>query len=180
MEAEAGAESPENPEIIGKRYILLEKLGKGGMGVVFKAIDRLTRQPVALKRVSGGALLIRSGEESFDRRLALAQEFQTLASLRHPHIISVLDYGFDAQNQPYLTMDLLDRPQTILEIGWRTHSLLTKVNFLVQTLQALAYLHRRGILHRDLKPGNILVTKGQIKLLDFGLSMAHEQNAGVV
>src|SRR5258707_9372160 len=116
MEAEAGAESPENPEIIGKRYILLEKLGKGGMGVVFKAIDRLTRQPVALKRVSGGALLSRSGEESFDRRLALAQEVQTLAPLRPPPIINVLDYGFDRPNQTYLTMDLLDRPPTIPQI----------------------------------------------------------------
>src|SRR5262245_42605085 len=130
MQAEADAQRQAVPEVVSKRYTLLEALGKGGMGVVFRSIDRLTRQTVALKRVSGGALLTRSGAEAFDRRLALAQEFQTLASLRHPHIISVLDYGFDEQHQPYLTMDLLERPQTILEIGWRTHSLLTKVNLL--------------------------------------------------
>src|SRR5258708_13220504 len=104
------------------------------MGVVFKGIDRRTRPPVALKRVSGGALLSRSGEESFDRRLALAPEFQTLAPLRHPHIFSGLDFGFYAHNQPYLPMDLFNPPPTLLQIVWRTSSLLPNVNFLFPTL----------------------------------------------
>jgi serine/threonine protein kinase len=80
-------------QIIGNRYVILDQIGAGGMGVVYRALDRLTGQPVALKcvTVSGEQLQFASKGGSSDLRLALAQEFRTLASLRHPHIISVLD-----------------------------------------------------------------------------------------
>src|SRR5690606_12374779 len=110
---------------------------------------------------------------SMDVEVALAREFRTLASLRHPHIISVLDYGFDETVQPYFTMELLENAQDIVEAG----SVLSEdeqVELLVQVLQALAYLHRRGIVHRDLKPDNVLVSNGQVKVLDFGLAVAQE------
>lgn len=160
--------------IIGKRYILHHELGHGGMGTVFRATDRLMGVPVALKRVlqttpDGSKQGASSGH---DQRLALAQEFKVLASLRHPNIISVLDYGFDEDRQPYYTMELIQDARTILEASI-DQPLERQVDLLAQMLQALVYLHRRGVIHRDLKPRNVLVTREkQVKLLDFGLSVA--------
>jgi tetratricopeptide (TPR) repeat protein len=166
------------PALIGKRYILHEELGKGGMGIVYRATDRLTGQVIALKQVmtpSKDPFATRIGDDEStagsEFRLALAQEFQMLSSLRHPNIISVLDYGFDAQRQPYFTMDYLESAQTLLEAA-KDQSVGFKTDLLAQTLQALAYLHRRGILHRDLKPANVLVKNGIVKVLDFGLATA--------
>lgn len=107
-------------------------------------------------------------------RLHLTQEFRTLAGLRHPHIVSVLDYGFDRVKKPYFTMELLDGAGP-LQATARGQPFAVRLGLILQILQALTYLHRRGILHRDLKPSNILVLSGpggpQIKLLDFGLAM---------
>jgi len=166
------------PPIIGKRYRLHEELGKGGMGAVYHATDRLTGQDVALKRVfiPTSQLRFASYSENSDRFLALAQEFRVMASLRHPNIISVLDYGFDDELQPYFTMELLVKAQTLSSIA-KGKSDKDKVRLLIQLLQALAYLHRRAIIHRDLKPSNILVVNGQIKVLDFGLSITQEQSS---
>jgi len=157
--------------IVGRRYELLNQLGKGGMGAVYRAVDRLTGQTLALKRVSNldEQYHLPSNPGGVDLRVALAQEFQALAPLRHPNVIGVLDYGFDQNGYPYFTMELLESPQTIVQAG-RNQPLLKQVNLLIQMLQALTYLHRHGILHRDLKPGNVLVTHGQVKVLDFGLS----------
>ena len=161
------------------RYRLLEAIGTGGMGAVYRAHDRLTGQTVALKQVQVApqALAFASRPATTDTQsllLALAQEFKLLASLRHPHIISVLDYGFDTNRQPYFTMELLEQPQTLLEAG-RGQPLAVQIDLLIQTCQALAYLHRRRILHRDLKPENVLVSGGRVRVLDFGLSIARDQ-----
>ena len=147
-------------------------LGKGGMGIVYQAADRLTGQQVAFKRVLTPAEQPRdvTGSDSADPRLVLAQEFQILASLRHPNIIGVLDYGFDAERQPYFTMELLRHPKTIAKAGFR-QPLDTQTDLLVQLLRALVYLHQRQILHRDLKPNNVLVEQDTVKVVDFGLSI---------
>ncbi|APR83966.1 Serine/threonine protein kinase [Minicystis rosea] len=107
-------------------------------------------------------------------RLTLAREFRLLSSLRHPNIISVLDYGFDDELRPYFTMELLEGAESILLAG-RGKSLEVKVDLIAQTLQALAYLHRRGVIHRDLKPGNVMVVDGRVKVLDFGVSILRER-----
>src|SRR4051812_21003911 len=167
-------------DLIGKRYQLLDKLGAGGMGVVYRATDRLTGQTVALKQVIPSTIdpdtapTIYLGKES-SFQLALAQEFRTLASLRHPNIISVLDYGFDQTRQPYFTMDLLENAVTINEAAVGL-PLAEKIDLIIQTLRALTYLHRRAILHLDLKPGNVMVTDGQVKVLDFGLSSGRNES----
>jgi hypothetical protein len=164
------------PPRINNRYDILDRIGAGGMGVVYRADDRLTGQHVALKRVtvtSERSVFTSTGAYD-DFRLALAQEFRMLASLRHPHIISVLDYGFDDDQQPFFTMDLLENAQTLLEAG-QEKPLHVQIGLLVQALQALAYLHRRGVIHRDVKPDNMLVLNGQVRVLDFGLAVAREQ-----
>ena len=170
------------PTTINNRYILHEPLGQGAMGIVYRATDRLSEKIIALKSVTipGRKLQFASQAgllSNQDYRLALAQEFQNLASLRHPNIISVLDYGFDELSQPFFTMNLLSRARTIIDSGM-SQDVETKVNLLIQLLQALAYLHRRNILHRDLKPENILVTENRLRVLDFGLSISREEAKG--
>lgn len=160
--------------MLDPRYRLEVEVGRGGMGAVYRAYDRLTGQTVALKQVAIDAHRLRFGTEAAlaDFNLALTREFQYLAGLRHPHIVTVLDYGFDAQQQPYFTMEWLAPAQTIIQAGllrpWPE-----RLALLAQLLQALIYLHRRGIIHRDLKPANVLVTpEAGVKVLDFGLSVS--------
>ena len=157
--------------ILNHRYILHDKLGEGGMGAVFQATDRLTGETLALKRVmiDPADLSFMSQSTTVDLQTALAHEFKVLSALRHPHIISVLDYGFDEDGYPYFAMPLLTDacPLTEAAQGLPIHE---QVALLIQLLQALAYLHHRGVLHRDLKPGNVLVQDGVVYLLDFGLA----------
>jgi tetratricopeptide (TPR) repeat protein len=159
------------------RYRLLDKLGEGSTGDVYRAHDRLTGQTVAIKQMTTQTRTTGSFEETVDLRLSLVHEFETLASLRHPHIIDVLDYGFGLgeEQRPYIVMTLLERPQTILAAA-QEKPLAQQIDFLVQMLQALSYIHRHRILHRDLKPGNVLVVDGQVKLLDFGLALTREES----
>ena len=107
--------------------------------------------------------------------VALAREFSLLSSLRHPNIISVLDYGFDTEARPYYTMELLESPRTLLEAGAEMDRA-GKATLVFQMLQALSYLHRRSVVHRDLKPGNVMVVDGQVKLVDFGIAQHRDQS----
>jgi len=157
---------------VGRRYELVRPLGKGGMGTVFQATDLLTGNVVALKQVHLPVQQIsfNSRDDNDDQNLALAQEFRALATIRHPNIISVYDFGFAGEGQPYITMEYIAGGRTILEYG-KELPVQQKAKLIVQMLQALVYLHRRGILHRDLKPTNALVQDGRLKVLDFGLSV---------
>jgi tetratricopeptide (TPR) repeat protein len=174
-------------ESINNRYLLHGMLGEGAMGVVYRATDRLTGRPVALKRVYAApeSLLFNSRSAHEDVRLALAREFQALSSLRHPNIISVLDYGFTHDHIPFFTMELLEDRRTIIQAGSGA-ALEVKIDLLVQLLRALVYVHRQGILHRDLKPGNVLVCKDPVsgadvvKVLDFGLSIEAGEARGTL
>lgn len=151
-----------------RRYELLQSLGAGGMGAVFRAVDRLTGETVALKQVVANPMQ----PTTLEFRLALAHEFQALAALRHPHVVAVRDYGFEAE-QPYFTMELLPQARSFVAAA-QFLSLSQKIDQLLSLLTALVYIHRQGIIHRDLKPGNVLVTQNVVKLLDFGLATMGE------
>src|SRR5271165_3524154 len=102
--------------VIASRYILNEPLGQGAMGIVFRAEDRLTGDLVALKQVLPPGARAPSSPTSdlSDPVVALASEFRILAGLRHPNIVSVLDYGVDHQ-MPFFTMQLLENTQSLTE-----------------------------------------------------------------
>jgi tetratricopeptide (TPR) repeat protein len=159
---------------VDERYQLLRVLGAGGFGKVYLAKDRLGGL-VAIKQLHAGRYKAFSPhahppESGFGSALKLAHEFEVLASLRHPNIIGVLDYGFDGLQRPYLVLEVLENARKITDAG-RNQPLEVQVGLLVQMLQALIYLHRRGIIHRDVKPANVLVVDRQVKLLDFGLAV---------
>ncbi|MGJ3239692.1 MAG: serine/threonine-protein kinase PknK [Anaerolineae bacterium] len=212
--------SSTQPQFIANRYEILKTVGRGGMGVVYRCYDHVTRSEIALKQM----LVTMNANEDADQintavaktqsndmplqendtisvaspdtwrrdspfvgmrqtgdegsgalRLALSHEFETLARLRHPNIISVLDYGFDALKMPFFTMPLLESPRTITEAS-QTAPLEEKISWLIEMLQALAYLHHQKIVHRDLKPDNALLTaEGTVKVLDFGLAVLRER-----
>lgn len=155
---------------LAKRYELHEVIGKGGMGVIYRATDHLNQNQVALKQVLHPSLLL-NNDENIQLRFALTNEFKTLAALHHPHIINVMDYGFHDM-RPFFTMDYLHHAQSIFTV--KTASLEEKIRLFIPVLQALIYLHQHNILHCDLKPSNILYSATQgVKLLDFGLAQNH-------
>jgi len=165
-------------QVIDRRYVINDVLGQGGMGVVYNATDRLFNKPVALKQVLATAE-VKSLSTSYgldDYRLSLAREFKLSASLRHPNIVDVLEYGFDTDDIPYYTMEVLNEPLSILDYALQ-QPLSDRFELLIQLLNALAYLHRRGIVHRDLKPANVLIENGHVKVLDFGLSVMNDRVA---
>ncbi len=167
-----------NETFVNKRYRLIKQIGEGGMGIVYQALDRLTGGDVALKRVAlpDREKIGLSTSDANDIRRTLVQEFKILASIRHPYIINVLDYGFDSNRQPFFTMELLEDTQTLVA-ACQKRPLEVKIRLIVQMLQALAYLHRRGIVHRDLKPDNVLVVGDMVKVLDFGLAQKVDLDA---
>lgn len=159
--------------LVDKSYWLHERLGQGGMAAVFRASYRLTGDTVALKLVAGDRFESNGDTttDSFQLRLALVREFQTLASLHHPNIVEVQGYGIDEGRDPFFTMELLQQPRTIVEAA-SGQPLEVKIELLTQLLRALVYVHRRGLLHRDLKPSNVLCVNGQVKVLDFGIAVS--------
>lgn len=164
--------------LISDRYEIEARLGGGSMGQVYRVLDHQTGQVLALKQMMVIDALqeaeIRKGVPE-DHRV-LDSEFQHLASLRHPNIVCVIDYDFDQSGRPYFTMEYLADAQTVVEYGAGLPAA-EKIALLAQLFAAIAYLHENGVLHRDLKPDNLLVVDSELRLLDFGLS-TNMTNAG--
>lgn len=116
-----------------RRYQIQSAIGHGGMGIVHRAFDRLTRTPVALKQVLAGPAQLQHNSQGPDPMLALASEFRVLAGLRHPFIVPVLDYGFDADRVPYYTMPLLEGAKPFVEYAQAADEP-TKTRLVVQLL----------------------------------------------
>ncbi len=162
---------------VGKRYERLAVLGRGATGTVYRANDRLHRRLVALKSAlmdvepPGDDPLT---SQPMRRSDSLAREFLLLSGLRHPNIVTCMEYGTGASDDPYFTMDLQNDAQPLHRYFGDALPHEAKVDMLVQVLHALAYVHRRGLVHRDVKPDNVLATASSfgrvVKLIDFGLA----------
>ncbi len=152
------------PAKIGK-YEVLEVLGEGGMGKVYKGVDPLIGRLVAIKVIVAAYI---DNPELLKR---FYREAKAVGNLQHPNIVTVYDLGEENKN-PYLVMQYLDgEPLNKLIAARRELPLLQKLRIVAQVCDALAYAHQRDIVHRDVKPANVILLKdGQVKLLDFGIA----------
>ena len=158
------------------RYEVVAELGRGAMGVVYKARDPQIDRLVAVKTVS---LWGQEPEEEQEFRLRFGNEAQAAGRLHHPGIISVFDVGEDPENQdPYIVLEYVSGESLQRVLAREKKLPLSKALKLAEELaDALAYAHAQGVVHRDMKPANILVTEdGHAKIADFGiakLNLAH-------
>lgn len=155
----------EQPTSIGK-YEVLAELGHGAMGTVYKARDPVLGRLVALKTMSEALLVEEEMRERFLR------EARSAAQLQHPNIVTIFDFDPDAAGIPYIAMELLDgHSLSQLMDQERPGPLEDKIHLIVQVCRGLDFAHKRGVIHRDIKPGNIQVLPdGTAKILDFGIA----------
>lgn len=173
---------PKMRELIGDhsmgRYRYISKIGSGGMGVVHKVLDLKTNQTLAMKILREG---LSGSDKAIDR---FFREARIAATLRHPNIVQIIDYNIsNTYGQSYIAMEFVDGPsmrdiveekfqQTYeVELGY----ILQVIDWSAQICDALAATHKKGIIHRDIKPDNILVAPDNIiKLTDFGIVHVEE------
>jgi serine/threonine protein kinase len=148
------------------RYEILQEIGRGAMGVVFKARDDLIGRLIALKTITASVAEDPGLLERFRR------EAKAAGALQHPNIVTIYEMG-EADGVPFIAMEYLEGGNLDAVISRRPPvPLPQKVGYLVQTCRALQYAHRRGVIHRDIKPANIVVTvEGVVKVVDFGIAL---------
>ena len=160
------------PQEVAGRYRLTRRLGAGGMSTVFLATDEVLERPVAVK------LLAEHLAEDEDFVARFRREALAAARLQHPNIVQVFDSGQDPEtDRHYIVMEYVDGPSTAELL--REHRQLDvdeTVRIVRDACHGLEYAHRAGVVHRDVKPGNLLLTAdGILKLADFGIAKAAEQ-----
>ncbi len=171
-----GSSQPENappfPEQIG-RYRIVRRIADGGMGSVFEAEQDHPRRRVALK-------VIRADLASHEIRRRFAHEAQILARLQHPGIAQIYDAGWadtPGGSQPYFAMEYVSGLPLTTYANQRSLDVRERLRVFVRICQAVQHAHQKGVIHRDLKPGNILVDdSGQPKVLDFGVARATDSD----
>jgi Tol biopolymer transport system component/predicted Ser/Thr protein kinase len=147
-------------------YRMVEKLGEGGMGVVYKALDTSLDRFVAVK------FLPRNPDA--ERRARFVQEAKAASALNHPNIVTVHEFGA-ADGEDFMVMEFIKGRTLAALVGSDGMKPADALKYSVQVAEALAAAHKAGIVHRDLKPGNIMVTdSGLVKVLDFGLAKLTE------
>ncbi|MCX6626237.1 MAG: serine/threonine-protein kinase, partial [Candidatus Solibacter sp.] len=150
-------------------------LGQGGMGIVYAAVrdDDEYQRKVAIK-------LVRGGGDSADLLTRFRRERQILATLSHPNIAQLFDGGATPDGQPYLVMELVEGEPLTDYCRRRNLDVRQRLELFRTVCSSVQYAHQQLVVHRDLKPGNILVTaSGVVKLLDFGIAkLLEEEPAG--
>ncbi|MBV9379062.1 MAG: Stk1 family PASTA domain-containing Ser/Thr kinase [Streptosporangiaceae bacterium] len=159
------------PRLLGDRYELEGVVGRGGMAEVYRARDIRLDRIVAIKTLRADL----ARDQTFQARFR--REAQSAASLNHPSIVAVYDTGEDMATGvpvPYIVMEYVDG-RTVRDLLIEGHRLLPErsLEIISGVLRALEYSHQAGIVHRDIKPGNVMVTRnGDIKVMDFGIARA--------
>src|SRR5262245_29252129 len=158
---------------IGK-YRIIERIGRGGMGSVYKAHDPVLDRLVALKVVSAET------DHTDELRARFFREAQACAKLSHPNVVTIHDLG-EADGNLFIVMELLEGDELRQLIARRTVTHLEdKLPLMIQICEGLEYAHGKGIVHRDVKPGNIFVLRnGQVKILDFGIAQIAAAETGL-
>ena len=151
-------------------FRLVEKLGEGGMGEVFKAVqEHPIQRTVALK-------LIRQGLVGRQALLRFDAERQTLALMNHPNIARIYEAGEGPRGRPYVVMEYLEGPSITEFCDTKRLTLEQRLELFDQILQGIRHAHQKGVIHRDLKPGKLLVVmedRPVLKIIDFGIAKVH-------
>ena len=158
----------DTPNLSGTRYTVVEEVGRGGMGAVYRARDTVLGRDVALK-------VIRTPDLPQPLAARLAQEARILARLEHPGIVPVHDLGALPDGRTYYVMKLVRgrRLDAWLAAG---RSLRERLDLLLRVAEAVAFAHAHGVIHRDLKPANIMVGEfGEVLVLDWGVAKLMEK-----
>lgn len=175
--------------LAGDKYIIENKIGEGGFGITYKAVQTGLNRPVCIKEYFLAGSCVRNtqaktvqlqgiSEEKYEKfRQAFVKEAQTVATLHHPNVVEVIDI-FDENNTSYMVMSFINGRtlQSIVDANGPL-SYPDAVNYMAQISNAVDYIHKQNILHRDIKPDNIMVTPDyKAILIDFGSAREFEQD----
>jgi serine/threonine protein kinase len=160
---------------LGNRYVVLSVIGRGGMSVVYKAKEMSTGEVVAVKTLRTHSLTDEMVVKRFQR------EAELLSRLNHPRIVNLHAYGTSARGQPYFVMDFLVGDNLVTVLKREDHLDAERFqDIFVQVCAAIEHAHKHGAIHRDIKPGNIMLTrtrrtKDYVKVVDFGIAKLAEE-----
>jgi len=155
------------------RFELVAEIGRGAMGIVYKAKDPMLERIVAIKTINMG--MDKDGAEMYEKRFY--QEARAAGGLNHPNIVTVYDIG-KTENACYMAMEYIEGPElrTLLLPG-KPLTVQLALSIAAQVAEGLAYAHERGVVHRDIKPANIMVPEsGPVKITDFGIARMRSSN----
>jgi serine/threonine protein kinase len=164
----------EQPEILAGRYEVMDVIGRGGMGVVYRAHDPLLGRDVAIK-------VLNVLSENSDSAAILRREARVLARLQHPGIVPIYDAGEFDDGRIFYVMRLV-RGTTLAKVTATGETLGNLMRHFLRACEAIDFAHGQGIVHRDLKPGNIMIgAQGETVILDWGIAaLSNERDAGVL
>ena len=145
-------------------YRIEQKLGEGGMGVVYLAVDKDLERKVALKTLTTG------GDQDEELVSRFLREAKAASRLQHPSIVTLYHFGVEGDTR-YMVMEFIEGQTLRKAIGGKPMNIAKLLDYAIQIVDGIAVAHDNGVIHRDLKPENIMVTdRGQVKILDFGLA----------
>ena len=167
--------APQIGGALSEKYEIIGELGRGGIGIVYKAKQRYLDKLCAIK-------MLLTEKLSPDQIARFHQEAVALSKLRHPNLISLIDFGVTEENVPYMVMDFIDG-SSLTDLIRKERALAPDlvVEVVIQLAKAMSYAHAQGVLHRDLKPGNVIIvnprsrTSMSAHVLDFGIAKLTEE-----